>query len=94
MIQTSLDSMVRGGCSPAPTVSIIGSAGRRTASKKMNKQLFASMVEKARSVIREDFKLELQNVHIVSGGAAWAGEATHTHIATDYHSSLLVQQTM
>ncbi len=42
----------------------------------MTKELFSKMVERAKTVIRDDFKLELNNVHIVSGGAAWAGEYT------------------
>ncbi len=57
-----------------PTVSIIGSAGRRADGKKMTKDLFDKMVEKAKAVISDDFKLELQRVHIISGGAAWAGK--------------------
>ena len=59
---------------PSPTVSIIGSAGRRGDGRRMTKQLFSKMVDKAKAVIQDDFKLDPGSVHIVSGGAAWAGE--------------------
>ena len=41
---------------------------------KMTKQLFSKMVDKAKAVIQDDFKFDLGGVHVVSGGAAWAGE--------------------
>ena len=66
-----------GSCSssrPLPTVSIVGSAGRRGDGKKMTKTLFKRMVEKAKEVITEDFGLDLDKIHLVSGGAAWSGE--------------------
>ncbi len=56
-----------------PTVSIVGSAGRRGDAAKMNKKLYLRMVEKAKAVITKDFKLDFQNIHLVSGGAAWSG---------------------
>ena len=55
------------------TVGIIGSAGRKEDCKKMTKDIFYKMVEKAEKVITEDFRLDLSKVHLVSGGAAWAG---------------------
>ena len=55
------------------TVSIIGSAGRRGDAKKMTRELYWNMVDKAQQVISENFKLEPRRVHLVSGGAAWAG---------------------
>ena len=60
----------------SPTVSIIGSAGRRGDGRKMTKQLFSKMVDKAKAVIQDDFKLDLGGVHVVSGGAAWAGKCS------------------
>ena len=56
-----------------PKVAIIGSAGRRGDFQKMNKELYFKMVDKAKEVIRDEFKLDLKEVHLVSGGAAWSG---------------------
>ena len=56
-----------------PKVAIIGSAGRRGDLQKMNKELYFKMVDKAKEVIRDEFKLDLKEVHLVSGGAAWSG---------------------
>ena len=61
------------GATSLATVSIIGSAGRRGDAKKMTKDLYWNMVDKAQSVISEHFKLDPGRVHLVSGGAAWAG---------------------
>ena len=55
------------------TVSIIGSAGRRGDAVKMTKDLYWSMVEKSERVISDVLKLDLGRVHLISGGAAWAG---------------------
>ena len=56
------------------TVSIIGSAGRRADAKKMTTNLYWNMVDKSLRVIAEQFKLDPNHVHLVSGGAAWAGK--------------------
>lgn len=60
--------------SVASKVSIIGTAGRGADGSKLSKELFYEAVEKAKEVITENFKLKLGNVHLVSGGAAWAGK--------------------
>ena len=39
----------------------------------MTKELYHLMYEKAKDVIINEFKLELSQCHVVSGGAAWAG---------------------
>ncbi len=62
-----------GGGPSLTTVSIIGSAGRRGDAKKMTREIYWNMVDKAQQVISEHFKLESTRVHLVSGGAAWAG---------------------
>ena len=54
-------------------VSIVGTAGRKEDGKKMTKELYYLMYEKAKYVIINEFKLELSQCHVVSGGAAWAG---------------------
>ena len=54
-------------------VSIVGTAGRKGDGKKMTKELYYLMYEKAKDVIINEFKLELSQCHVVSGGAAWAG---------------------
>ena len=61
------------GSVPLTTVSIIGSAGRRGDAKKMTKDVYWNMVDRSLCVISEHFKLEPTHVHLVSGGAAWAG---------------------
>ena len=61
--------------------------GRMVTNSKMTKQLFSEMVDKAKAVIQDDFKFDLGGVHVVSGGAAWAGKCcyhlftlcTHSH---------------
>ena len=55
-------------------VGIIGSAGRRADAKKMTKEIYHAMVDKAEEIITQHFKLDLKKVHLVSGGAAWAGK--------------------
>ena len=55
------------------TVGIIGSAGRKADAKKMSKAIFYAMMSKAEEVITRHFKLDLGKVHLISGGAAWAG---------------------
>ena len=55
------------------TVSIVGTAGRKGDGKKMTKELYHLMYEKAKTIISNEFKLELSKCHVVSGGAAWAG---------------------
>lgn len=54
------------------TVSIIGTAGRKDDTIKMTSDLFKAMVSAARHTICETWKLLPQNVHLVSGGAAWS----------------------
>ena len=71
MAQRTLFQFSRG--SPLTTVSIIGSAGRRGDAKKMTRDVYWNMVDIAQRVISEDFKLDPGRVHLVSGGAAWAG---------------------
>lgn len=39
----------------------------------MTKDIYWNMVDRAQSVITEHFKLDPERVHLVSGGAAWAG---------------------
>lgn len=54
-------------------MSIVGSAGRRGDAARMTKELYWKMVEKAELVILNELKLDSSRVHLVSGGAAWAG---------------------
>ena len=56
------------------TVSIVGTAGRNGGWKKMSKELYQMMYNKAKIIITQHFGLELSQVHLVSGGAAWAGK--------------------
>ena len=56
------------------TVGIIGTAGRGTHGAKMTKQLFDNMLVEAERIIREQLKLEWEEVALVSGGAAWSGQ--------------------
>ena len=55
------------------TVSIVGTAGRKGDGKKLTKELYRSMYDKAKNIISNEFKLELSQCHVVSGGAAWSG---------------------
>ena len=54
-------------------VSIVGTAGRKEDGKKMTKELYNQMYDKAKDIIVNKFKLDLSQCHVVSGGAAWAG---------------------
>lgn len=54
-------------------VSIVGSAGRRADLKKLNKTLYHRMIDKAKEVLTDVWKLQLDRVELVSGGAAWSG---------------------
>ena len=56
-----------------PRVSIIGSAGRRGDGKKMTAEIYNRALDKAKEVIKDEFKLNLEKIHLVSGGAAWTG---------------------
>ena len=62
--------------SKAKKVSIVGTAGRKGDGKKMTKELYHLMYEKAKDVIENEFNLKLSDCHVVSGGAAWAGNCT------------------
>ncbi len=78
-------------------VGIIGTAGRGKAEAKMTKEIYERMVSTALSVIENDFKLDFNNVVLVSGGAAWSGNnlaenwkkilRTLDHVATDLFNS-------
>lgn len=61
------------GSSSLTTVSIIGSAGRKGDASRMTKELYWRMVQKSERVISDVLKLDCSHVHLVSGGAAWAG---------------------
>ena len=78
MAQKTLVQLSRG--SSLSTVSIIGSAGRRGDAIKMTRELYWNMVDKAQCVISEHFKLDPGRVHLVSGGAAWAGALNFAEI--------------
>jgi hypothetical protein len=53
-------------------VAIIGTAGRKGLDAKMSKTLFEYMVQKAESVIVNEWKLPWSDVELISGGAAWS----------------------
>ena len=55
-------------------VSIVGSAGRRADIQRLNKALFNRMIDKAKEVLTDVWKLQFEQVELVSGGAAWSGE--------------------
>ncbi len=57
----------------ATRVGIIGSAGRKSDAKKMTKDVFYAMMSKTEQIISQRFKLNLREVRLISGGAAWAG---------------------
>ena len=52
------------------TVSIIGTAGRKSDGSKLNPKIFVDMVKTALDTIKNVWKLE--DVELVSGGAAYA----------------------
>ena len=60
--------------SVATKVSIIGTAGRGADGRKLSKDLHYRTVEKTKEVISDIWKLKLSDIHLVSGGAAWAGK--------------------
>ena len=62
------------------SVGVIGSAGRLGDSEKMTGALYERMLEKLKKVIMEDFKLDLKEVRLISGGAAWAGKSITSNI--------------
>ncbi|KAL6041651.1 DprA-like DNA processing chain A [Balamuthia mandrillaris] len=59
-------------------VGIIGTAGRGADAARLHKDLFDAMVYQAIHLIEEEFKLEWERVHLVSGGAAWADHVAVT----------------
>ena len=63
------------------TVSIIGTAGR-SLKYKLTKELFFKMCHSAFNIITDEFKLNPNNVCLVSGGAAWSD-----HIAIKLYKS-------
>ena len=54
-------------------VSIIGTAGRQEDGSKLTSEIFHRAIDKTKEVIKDKFKLSLEQVHLVSGGAAWMG---------------------
>lgn len=62
-------------------VAIIGSAGRGPDSKRMSKELYSCMVERALRTILDEWQLEPRNVVLVSGGSSFSD-----HVAVSlYH---------
>ena len=59
--------------SQSRTVSVIGTSGRKEDGARMSADLFRAMVDACETIIRDELKLSAANVHLVSGGAAWAG---------------------
>ena len=68
-------------------VAIIGTAGRGYNIKKLDKTVFDKMVKKAKKIIEKQFKLKLEDVELVSGGAAWCD-----HIAVELFNSNYVNK--
>ena len=68
------------GRTPAFTVGVIGSAGRRGDAAKMTKELYYQMLARLEAVVTNEFGLDLHKAHLVSGGAAWAGKRESTMI--------------
>ena len=60
-------------------VSIIGSAGRRADLQKLNKTLYHRMIDKTKEVLTDVWKMEIERVELVSGGAAWSGGQSDMH---------------
>ena len=54
------------------TVTIIGTAGRKEDACKMDKDIYDKMVKASMYVIETHFKLKMETVTLVSGGAAWS----------------------
>lgn len=55
------------------TVAIIGTAGRnKNFWNKMDKKLFEKMIDQSKFIIENIFKLDSNNIKLVSGGAAWS----------------------
>lgn len=61
-----------GGAKRRKTVAIIGTAGRGDDGKKMTTELYFKMAQYAQHVIQEKWGLDSRDVHLVSGGSAWA----------------------
>lgn len=55
-----------------PTVAIIGTAGRNGTHQQLSRNIFTNMVDTAKRIIKEEFKLDPSQVQLVSGGAAWS----------------------
>lgn len=58
--------------SPVVTVAIIGTAGRGADGARLSQELIQEMKLEAMNIIQTEFKLELERVRLVSGGAAGA----------------------
>lgn len=69
------------------TVAIIGTSGRNDDALSMTQELFASMQQKAVYIMENDFGLDLKNVALVSGGAAWAD-----HVAVELYINNTVSE--
>jgi hypothetical protein len=53
------------------SISLIGTAGRRDDLEKLNVEIYNRAIDKVKEVIVKHFKLSLEDVHLISGGAAW-----------------------
>ena len=53
------------------TVSIIGTAGRDENNDKLNLEIYNKALNKSKEIIENTFKLDPNNVMLISGGAAW-----------------------
>jgi hypothetical protein len=64
-------------------VSIIGTCGR-TNSDKLSKELYEKMIDKTKDIIENDFKLNLKDIILISGGAAWSDHILIDLYLNDY----------
>jgi len=65
-------------------IAIIGTAGRKEDGPKMTRELYFKMVQKARSIVES----LSDDIHLVSGGAAWSDHTVISLFLLDLASSL------
>lgn len=69
------------------TISIIGSAGRKNDANIVSLDLYNKLLSKAEQIITEEFKLNWQDITLVSGGAAFCDHLA-VSLFNKYHDNI------
>ena len=72
---SSWNALAPAGAQPVMVkIGVIGTAGRGEVAHLMSGEVYLKMVQECERIITQRLNLHLHQVHLISGGAAWAGK--------------------